>query len=53
MMKRLAHRLDLNSLDHQVHKELYCRLKGEEIETLDIDFGVNSETFENKVLRPI
>ena len=39
--ERTPHRLDLNPLDYQLHKELYCKLKGEDSETLDINFGIN------------
>ena len=41
--KKTPHRLELNTLDYWLHKEIYCRLKGES-KTLDIDFGVNPET---------
>ena len=44
------HRLDLNTLDYQLHKELYCKVKGEEGNTLDIDFGVNPETLKTNYL---
>ena len=37
-------------LDYQLHKELYCKLKGEESETLDIDFGINPETLKTNYL---
>ena len=39
--KKTPHRLGLNTLDYWLHKELYCKLKEEEGDTLDIDFGVN------------
>ena len=38
------HRLDLKTLNYQLHKVLYCKLKGEKGDSLDIDFGVNPET---------
>ena len=48
--KKAPHKLDLHTLDYQLHKELYCQLKEEESETLDIDFSINPE---NKLLRSI
>ena len=44
------HRLYLNTLDYWLHKELYCKLKGEEGDTLDIDFGINPETLKTNYL---
>ena len=41
--KKTPHNLDLNALDYQQHEELYCKLKGEESETLEVDFGINHE----------
>ena len=41
--KKISQKLDLNTLDYRVHRELYCTLKGEEGETLDIDFGVHPD----------
>ena len=32
--------LNIFTLDYRDHKELYLKLKGEERETLDIDFGI-------------
>ena len=32
--------LNIDTLDYRDHKELYLKLKGEERETLDIDFGI-------------
>ena len=48
--KKTPHKLVLNNLDYQLHQELYCKLKGEESETLDIDFGVNLETLKTNYL---
>ena len=42
--KKTLHKLGLNTLDYWLHKELYCKLKGEESKTLDTDFGINPET---------
>ena len=36
--EKTPYRLDLSILDYQLHKELYCKIKGEEGNTLDIDF---------------
>ena len=33
-------KLDIDTLDYRHHKELYFKLKGEERETLDVDFGM-------------
>ena len=38
--KMTPHKLDLNTLDYSLYKELYCKLKGEESETLDIDLAL-------------
>ena len=35
-----AQNLDLDTLDYRNHQDLYFQLKDEEIETLDIDFGL-------------
>ena len=32
--------LNIDTLDYRDHKELYLKLKGEERETLDVDFGL-------------
>ena len=48
--EKTPHKLDLNTLDYQLHKELYCKLKGEESETLDIYFGINPETLKTNYL---
>ena len=48
--ERTEHRLDLKTLDYQQHKDLYCKLKEEEGSSLDIDFGINSETLKTKYL---
>ena len=33
-------KLDIDTLDYKHHKELYFKLKGEERETFEIDFGM-------------
>ena len=48
--KRAPHRLDLHPLDYQLHKELYCKLKGEEGNNIDIDFGINPDSLKTKYL---
>ena len=48
--EKTPHKLELNPLDYQLHKELYCKLRGEESETLDIDSGVNPETMKTNYL---
>ena len=41
---------DINTLDYCQHKELYCKLKGEKSQTLDVDFGINPETMKSNYL---
>ena len=48
--ERTEYRLDLKTLDYQQHKYLYCKLKEEEGSSIDIDFGINSETLKTKYL---
>ena len=48
--EKAPHKLDFNTLDYQQHKEIYCKLKGEESETLDMDFGINPETLKSNYL---
>ena len=43
-------KLDINTLDCHQHKELYCKLKGEKSETLEVDFGTNPETLKSNYL---
>ena len=38
--KIMASSLDIDTLDYREHKDLYFQLKGEERETLDVDFGL-------------
>ena len=45
--EKTPHKLDLNTLNYQQHKELYCKLKGEESETLDIDCGINTKNLKS------
>ena len=44
------HELNIDTLDYQQHKELYFKLKGEERETLDIDFGTYPDILKSKYL---
>ena len=48
--EKTPYKLDLNTFDYQLHKELYCKLKEEEGEILDIDFGINPETLKTNYL---
>ena len=48
--EKAPHRLGLNTLDCQLHKNLYCQLKGEEGDTLDIDFGINPKSLKTNYL---
>ena len=42
--------LNIDTLDYRHHKELYHKLKEEEIETLDIDFGIYPDVLKSKYL---
>ena len=42
--------LHIDTLDYRDHNELYFKLKGEERETLDIDFGLYPDVFKSKYL---
>ena len=44
------HKLDIDTLDYRHQKELYLKLKGEERETLDIDFGIYPNILKSKYL---
>ena len=48
--ERTKHSLDLTTIDFQQHHDLYCQLKEEEGSSLDIDFGINSESLKMKYL---
>ena len=41
---------NIDTLDYRHHKELYLKLKGEERETLDIDFGTYPDVLKSKYL---
>ena len=43
-------KLNIGTLDYRHHKELYFKLKGEERETLDIDFGMYPDMLRSKYL---
>ena len=47
---KTPHKIDINSVDYYQHKELYCKLKGEKSQTLDVDFGINPETMKSNYL---
>ena len=38
--KMTTKNLGIDTLDYRKHKDLYCQLKDEERETLDVDFGL-------------
>ena len=40
---KTTHDLDVKTLDYHQHNRLYHSLKGEESQTLDVDFGSNPE----------
>ena len=42
--------LNIDTLDYRQHKELYFKLKGEERETLDVDFGIYPDILKSKYL---
>ena len=42
--------LNVDTLDYRRHKELYFKLRGEERETLDIDFGIYPDILKSKYL---
>ena len=44
------HKLDIDILDYRQHKDLYFKLKGEERETLDIDFQICPNILKSKYL---
>ena len=44
------HELSIDTLDYRYYKELYFKLKGEERETLDIDFGIYPDILKSKYL---
>ena len=48
--ERASHWLDLLPLDYWPHKELYCKLKEEESDSIEIDFGLNPDTLKTKYL---
>ena len=48
--EKTPHKLDLNTIDYHLYKECYCKLKGEESENLDIDFGINPEILKTNYL---
>ena len=48
--QKTPHKLNIDTLDYRYHKELYFKLKGEERETLDIDFGIYPDILKSKYL---
>ena len=48
--QKTPHELNIDILDYRHHKELYFKLKGEERETFDIDFGIYPDILKSKYL---
>ena len=48
--QKTSHKLNIDTLDYRQHKELYFKLKGEERETLDVDFGIYPDILKSKYL---
>ena len=48
--QKTPHQLNIETLGYRQHKELYFRLKGEESETLDVDFGIYPDILKSKYL---
>ena len=48
--EKTPHRLDLKTLDYRHHKEFYFKMKKEGNESLDTDFGIDSEMVKARYL---
>ena len=48
--QKTSHKLNIDTLDYRQHKELHFKLKGEERETLNIDFGIYPDILKSKYL---
>ena len=48
--QKTPHKLNIDTLDYRHHKELYFKLKGEERETLDVDFAIYFDIIKSKYL---
>ena len=48
--QKTPHKWNNDTLDYRQHKELYLKLKGEERETLDVDFGIYPDILKSKYL---
>ena len=48
--QKTPHKLNIDTLDYRHHKDLYFKLKGEERETWDIDFGIYPDVLKSKYL---
>ena len=46
--QKTPYKLDIDTLDYRHHRELYSKLKEEERETLDIDFGMYPDILRSK-----
>ena len=47
---KTLHDLNVKALNYRYHKKLYDRLKGEERQTLDMDFGNSPDKLKRKYL---
>ena len=48
--QKTPHKLNIGTLDYRQHKALFLKLKGEERETLDVDFGIYPDILKSKYL---
>ena len=48
--QKTPYKLNIDTLDYRQHKELYFRLKGEESEALDVDFGIYPDILKSRYL---
>ena len=48
--QKTPHKLNIDTFNYIQHKELYFKLKGEERETLDVDFGIYPDILKSKYL---
>ena len=48
--QKTPHKVNIDTLDYRQHKTLYLKLKGEERETLEVDFGIYPDILKSKYL---
>ena len=48
--QKTPYKLNVDTLDYRQHKELYFKLKGEEREKLDVNFGIYPDILKSKYL---